>query len=872
METRTFLFTDIEDSTGHFERAGAQYTSAAGEHFAALEAAIAEHNGELFRNTGDGLLAAFCDPMPALRCARECQRKLRSIHWPEATGELRVRIGLHRGDVVRDGGDFHGLTMHHATRVLNAAHGGQIICSASLLDGLPLDAHGLLRDLGLYRLRGVSAPVRLFEVNYEGMPSCGFPPLRTPPAFTHHIEAPPSAIFGREREIEELCAMLAPVAATERGWGRLVTLHGPGGVGKTRLSLAVAARMLPAYSHAVWFVPLAELRDARLLPDTLRAALGATSPLGPSVFDQVTEILGAQPSLLILDNFEQLVPDGVAVVRALIERLPALAVLASSRVRLGLSAERDFGLVPLSLPDASAPFDRLRAEPAVRLYSERAQAVRRNFQLTPENAPDVARLCTALEGMPLAIELAAARAKIVTPGQTLTLLKGALDFFGTRDADVPGRHRTLRAAFDWSYELLSEPLRRWFARLSVFRGGWSIEAAQALDDDAASAVGALDELAACSLISTEETPRGMRYRMLAVLREYASERLGANGEAPEMMRRHALFFHALACGAIRGVAIDEASRLSLFDEELENMRAVLASDAPACDRADLAVALRSFWMIRGHLDEGRGCIARLLDEVNEPVRRASLANAAGILAWKAADLADARRQFESALPCWKAAGRESDAAGTLNNLGIVADEVGDYAGARARYGGALEIYRRLALPSRIGAVLSNIAASLLKSGEPAAAEAPLLEALGIQRQLGEQFNGANTLHNLAEMRCDLGDFAGARRAFAECLRMRTALGSREDLGASFSTLARIALGEHRHALAAALFAAMQRALEELEPQQSDATRARDEEEIANLRELLGDEGFARARQAARGVRIETMLGADGEWTVDWIEK
>src|SRR5678816_4416610 len=309
MDVWTLFFTDIEDSTGHYERAGPIYRAAATLQFTLLRNEIEAHDGEIFRHTGDGLLAAFRNSAAALDCAKACQRSLRKMEWPSEIGELRVRIGLHRGEVERMGDGFQGLTMHHAARVVDAAHGAQILCSTAVRDDVDGHIRSEAKDLGLFRLRGVPAPMRLFQVDYDGMPRGGFPSPRTPAAFSHKLPASPTRFFGRDTELHDLAAMLRPEPpdGARLRYGRLVTLLGPGGTGKTRLSQAVGERLLTEYSHAVWFIPLAEVRDAQLLPEVLRTELEIAPEPGRMPLEQIVTMLAAQPSLLILDNFEQLV-------------------------------------------------------------------------------------------------------------------------------------------------------------------------------------------------------------------------------------------------------------------------------------------------------------------------------------------------------------------------------------------------------------------------------------------------------------------------------------------------------------------------------------------------------------------------------------
>lgn len=812
VKTWTFLFTDIEDSTGHYERSGQIYRTAAAQHFELLRAAIAAHGGEIFRNTGDGLLAIFRDSRGALACAAACQQALRATEWSHELGELRVRIGLHRGEAERAAGDFHGLTMHHATRVMDAAHGAQILCSAAVRDHAGAEGGAPLGDLGLYRLRGVPTPMRLFQVSYEGMPGAGFPAPRTPAAFTHKLPAPPTRFFGREAELHDLATMLAaePPGRAHRRHGRLVTLLGPGGTGKTRLSLAAGEQMLAAFSHAVWFVPLAEVRDASLLPDVLRAALEIAPEPGRTPLDQITTMLAVQPVLLILDNFEQLVPRGVEFVRTLLERAPQVVCLVTSRVRLDLSAEQDFTLAALLLPPSTGTPEELLRYPSVQLYCDRAVQARRDFRLTGENAPDVAKVCRTLEGIPLAIELAAARAAMLTPRQMLAKLGHRLDFLVGRKRDFAHRHRTLRATVAWSYELLAEPLQRLFARLSVFRGGWSLEAAEAVVAENAALFEQLSELHSSSLITAVPADGAMRYAMYETIREYAAECLLASGEVESLLARHHSHFLQLC----RSKPADEAVyyRQLLADED--NVRAMLGGPGPIEERPRAAVCLYPFWMNRGTLREGRDWLRRLREAMPHELDAtgAAAANADAILAWKAGDYVDAQLGFEKALRFWEEQGNEPNVAGLLNNLGILAVDRGNYVEAQESYERSLAIYRGSDAPVQLATVHCNYAGNCLRTRDFAAAGTALAQSEELLRANGDLPLLANTLHNCAEWHARLRRFSQARRALAECLAIRRSLLSEDCIAASWVTVAGIALEEGLipHAVVCAAAASMAR--------------------------------------------------------------
>jgi predicted ATPase/class 3 adenylate cyclase len=863
VETPTLLFTDIEGSTALYEQAGEIFRQALAQHHAIIRHAVAEHGGRSVRDTGDGIIAAFADPQAAVACAIAAQEALHHAAWPEAVGPLRVRMGLHRGPAEFIEDDYRGLTMHHAARVMSAAHGGQILCSPAVAALLPPGSVSL-SDLGLYRLRGLPQPMRLSEICWSS--GRAFPAPNAPPAFTHRLPRPATRYFGRTAEITELAQMLRPESRPTRG--RLVTLLGPGGNGKTRLSLEVATRLLPTYSHAVWFVSLAELHEARLVLEKIREALGLVAASDTSPLEQCARFLAAQPSLLVLDNFEQLLPDGAAPVAELLAAAPTLACLVTSRVRLELGSEQEFTLAPLRLPAAQSSVAELRELAAVQLFLDRAQAVRRGFALTTENAAALAQLCRALEGIPLALELAAARASMLTPQQMLGRLSARLDFLAGARRDTPERHRTLRAAIAWSYELLPGPLQRLFARLSVFRGGWTLEAAEAIapseDLPAPRLLDALTQLHGCSLILATESDGVIRYGMYEMLRDYAAERLADSAERAALENRHHAYYFA-QCQRMPGE--EEAAWHGRVATEIDNIRALLGGRGPQLERLRAAVCLYPYWMHRGTLREGREWLGRLRAEVG-PITEATgaaAANAAAILAWKAGDHAAAQEDFAQALAFWRQQGHEVHEAGILNNLAILADDVGDLPRAHEYLRRSEAIYRRTGARPELAAVLINLGENARRRGDAAAACAALEEAMALSRDAHLPSNLADALHNRAELHLHAGEFAAGRRCLAESFTLRAELGSEDHQAAGWLVLGEFALAEQRWHAAARCFLEANRALEKLEarpaPEFSDTLQRR----LAEVRACLPAVDWPDPLAADSDFGFGEILRSDGSW-------
>ena len=635
--TVSFLLTAIEDADGLSERDREAFRSALSVHHALLRREFRRVGGAEVKDSGHSFLVAFVTASDALDCAVACQRALAAQDSPAPTRpgsgaeplSIQVRMAIHTGDAELDDGEYHGFTLLRGARMIEAAHGGQVLCSdttaALLRRDLEPEIH--LRDLGIFRLKGLDNPERLFQVDYPGMPQREFPPPSAEAALTAKIPLQFTRFIGREQELDRLEEMLDPA----RGHARLVTLTGPGGTGKTRLAVEAAGRLIEPFNGAVWFVPLSEIADPRVFMDSIAAAMALPHAANSGPLDRVREALAKQPSLLVLDNLEQLVMDGGAAkgadaveeVKALLETLPDLSILSTSRAILGLPGEQEFVVPPLRTPGGNESPQGLGMYESVTLFVDRAQAVKPDFRVTNQNAAAVAELCDRLEGLPLAIELAAARAQVLTPVQMLAQLSRRFEFLVSRKRGVAERQRTLRAAVDWSYRLLAPDLQRFFARLSVFRGGWSVEAAEEVCDEPL-ALDFLAQLRECSLVLTEEVGGEIRFRLLEMLREYAAERLTA-GEEELAARRHRSYYLDLAIRSEpKLTGPDPAEWLNRLEANVDNFRAALAlrsvssrdgralqseTDDPAiATRMSLAVSLSRFWSIRGHSREGRRAV------------------------------------------------------------------------------------------------------------------------------------------------------------------------------------------------------------------------------------------------------------------------
>jgi predicted ATPase/class 3 adenylate cyclase len=737
------LFTDIEGSTKLWEHDAQVMQAALARHDEILRDAIEERGGYVFKTIGDAFCAAFPTAPEALEAALESQRGLVSSEG-EQIGPLRVRMALHTGAAEERDGDYFGPPVNRVARLLSAAHGGQVLLSLAtqelVRDASPVDAR--LEDLGERRLKDLFRPERVFQITTPDLPS-EFPPLRTLESLRNNLPLQPTPLVGREREVEEVCERLRQEDI------RLLTLTGPGGTGKTRLALQAAADLLEDFEDGVFFVYLAATTDPDLFLTQVAGALGLQESGDVPLEDLLKEYLGRRELLLVLDNFEQLL-SAVPLVGELLSAAPRLKGLATSRIPLGIYGEHEYAVPPLSVPDTKRlpPIEVLSQYEAVRLFIDRASAAKRGFEITSENAPAVAEICARLDGLPLAIELAAARIKLLPPKVLLTRLANRLKLLTGGPKDLPARQRTLRGAIEWSHDLLEEGEKTLFARLSVFSGGRTLEAIEAIcnaeGDLPVDALDGVSSLLDKSLLVREETSEEeSRFVMLETIHEFAREMLQESGEAAEVSRLHAEYFLTFAEEAepeLEGP--DQVAWMERLEADLDNFRAAL-SWLLEVGEAELALrigaALSLFWRIRGHLSEGRRWLSEGLsggDAAPAGVRaRAMLV--LGDLAWKQGDYPQGEEKLEASLALCREAGDRRGEAQALNSLGFIASEHNDLERAEKLLEESLALGRKASMPVVINSALNSLAALAAYRNDYARATVLLEEGLGIARAAGD---------------------------------------------------------------------------------------------------------------------------------------
>ena len=746
--TVTFLFTDIEGSTRLMQELGDRYVQAQIDHHEILRAAFRSGDGRELRTEGDSFFCVFESALDACGAAAAAQRGFASHAWPEGKA-IKVRIGIHTGEAPLVGNEYIGLDVHHAARVEAAAHGGQVLVSdatralveSSLPSGLAV------RDLGLHRLKDLARPERIYQLVIEGVPDT-FPALRTLDSTPNNLPTQLTSFVGREAQVVEAKRLLAST--------RLLTLVGPGGIGKTRLSLQIAADVVQSFPDGVYFVALSAVRDPDLVPSVIAQSMGVPTAGNRAPLDVMLEHLRDKKILLVLDNLEQLLPQGASIIGQLLSASPDVKAVASSRAPLHVYGEQEMAVEPLRLPDLKAlpSLAALSQFEAVKLFIERAVAARHDFQVTNENAPAIAAICERVDGLPLAIELAAARVKLFNPLALLARLETSVSVLGTGARDLPDRQQTLNGAIAWSFDLLDEPHRRLFSRFSVFARGANLEQAEAVCGPATElgvdVLTGLDELADQSLLRRMPDFEEPRLLMLQVIREYASERLEESGEADLVRDRHAAAFQSLAeLAAPQLLGADQKRWLDRLELDHDNFRAafdwaVARGDAPRA--LCLGAAFWRFWQMRGHLRE-------------------------------------ARRRLDSVLAMPTAREHPNDRTRALEAAGGVAYWQGDMAAAKVFYDECLEIARTMGDQRELAKALYNDAFPLLvsRSDVPGAREL-LEEALAIYRRLDDSPGVADCVWGLGQCYITLEDYDLAVRSLAEAIELNRRLDNRFGLG------------------------------------------------------------------------------------------
>ncbi len=814
--TVTFLFTDLEGSTHLLQQLGvARYAEALETVRRLLRAACAQHHGLEVDATGDRSFFAFAQAPEAVAAAAQAQRALAAHTWPEGACVL-MRMGLHTGAAQVVGDHYIGLDVHRAARIAAAGHGGQALLSwttcALVESKIP---EGIaLRDLGEHRLKDLQRAERLYQVVLPDVPS-DFPPLNSLDAHPHNLPIQLTSFVGRERELGELKPLLQA--------SHLLTLTGPGGTGKTRLALRLAAEELESFAAGVWLAELAPLADPTLVPHTVAATLGVRELPDRPILDVLRDCVRAKSLLLILDNCEHLITACAQLAEALLRAAPGLRILATSREAFGIAGETTYRVPSLPLPDGARPgqpraLDALARNDCVRLFAERAAATHPAFHLTTTNTPAIAEIGRRLDGIPLAIELAAARTKVLPPEQIAAGLDDRFRLLTGGSRTALPRHQTLRALIEWSHELLSEPERVLLRRLSVFAGGWSLEAVQAVcgEELGADVLETLAHVADKSLIDVEDAADATegRYRLLETIRQYAHAKLVEAGEAERVSDRHLAYY--IRCAEEAEPHLRSAGQLAWvqrLEREHDNLRTALAwaLERGMGDRAlQLSGALGYLWELRGYWSEAHRWLNDALTLAEREQAKSSAAAephtpARARVAWRARAIYWAARLrfavlFEPAvshaigvesLRLWRELGDTWWMAVVLEHVGFMSSTYGDVVSARATLEEGVALARQVEDRWPLARCLVRLG-SFMPLTEPAAAHAIREEAVAVARGVGDRFVLSQGLFGLTVDHLLEGNIAAAEPAAEEALQAARAVGSVQHVFLSMILLVSIA--------------------------------------------------------------------------------
>jgi predicted ATPase/class 3 adenylate cyclase len=888
--TVTFLYTDIEGSTKRWERAPGAMKAAVERHDALLREAIERNGGVVFRTMGDAFCASFMMASDALAAALGAQHVLQAESWDPEIAPIMVRMALHTGlGEVRDG-DYVGTPLNRIARLLATGYGGQTLLSQAayelLREALPTGV--IVRDLGEHRLKDLQNTERIFQVVTPDLPA-DFPPIKTLDYRPNNLPAQPSAFVGREKEVADVRELLV------RDNVRLVTLLGPGGTGKTRLALQVGVEMLEGFMDGVFFVSLSSISDPGLVASQVAQAIGVREVGGLPLIESLKDYLRDKRLLLLLDNFEQVV-EAAPLVAELLAVAPQVKVLVTSQQVLHLRGEQEYPVPPLGLPDMSAlpGVEALSQYEAVALFVQRAQLANPAFELTAENAAAVAEICNRLDGLPLALELAAARSRLLSPDAMLDRLitwtpssSGPLRLLTGGARDLPERQQTLRGAIEWSYDLLESGEKQLFRRLAAFAGGCTLEAAEAVCGGGQSGIGngesdnstpapldidvfdGIESLASKSLLRQESgASREPRFRMLQTIREYAMERLELSGEAEMIRRAHALYFLQAAEDAEpKLVGPEQEGWMDRLDNEHDNIRAALdwcvsavGETATGCAEIGLrmAGALLWFWQTRGHLSEGRARLATLLNRPGAQARTLARSKAlvvAGRLAFLQGDYEAARAMYQENVQLVRELGDKRGTGHALIALASADTASGDYASAHALYQEGLAIERELGDKWYAAMALVGLGEAMIGEENYDEAVPRLDESLALFQQVGNSTGAAFTTSLLGLVAFHAGDVARARSLQSDSLSTRSRLENKQGVAVCLVGLAEIALTEGNATRAVSMLGAAEALLGSVGARIGVSDQARYERILAATREHISAAEWEAAWERGRKMNM-----------------
>ncbi len=867
----TFFFTDIEGSTRLWEQEPARMTHAHARHDAIVRAAVEAHHGLIVKMTGDGVHAAFDDPLDAVAAALELQQALAD---PEGTNgiALAVRCGLDAGVVELRDNDYFGTPVNRAARIMAAAHGGQVLVSqpvaALVRERLP---HGVsLRDLGVVRFRDLTSLEHVYQVLHPKI-RADFPALRTLTTTPNNLPQQVTAFIGRGRELAEVKTLLKKT--------RLLTLHGVGGIGKTRLSLQVAADVLGDYSDGVWLIELAALADPRVVALAVATVLGVKEDAGHPVAEALLRFVKDRELLLILDNCEHLLSTCAGLAAQLLQAGPQLWILATSREPLHAAGETTYAVpaLPVPGPNQELVLADLRQIEAASLFIDRALCAQPSLRLTQQSAEAVASICRRLDGIPLAIELAAARVRALSIEKIAARLDDRFSLLTRGDTTALPRQQTLRALIDWSFDLLTQPERALLRRLAVFAGGWTLEAAEVVGADGevskTDVLGLLTNLVEKSLVTREAEAE--RYQLLETVRQYARERLDESGEGDAARTRHLGFFLALAEQASSQlVGPDQGVWLARLDLDAENLLAAHAW----CDRVEgggemglrLVHAVKLYLIYRGRLALLRRVTSEALarpDAQGLTRARCRALHTAGQVGFFTGRYGEAQGYLEESLTIALQIEDKERAAMVLEELGVVASGQGDLGKARGYLEQALHHARDLGNKRALASAINALAQVDRMEGRLDTAERHYEQVLLLARELEDQETIAIGLLNLAMVSIGQGSRDRALATLAEALAIAKQIGSKRAGQSGLEVSAALHALDEAWERAAILFGAAREQMAQTGLHGDPSDEAFLAPLIAKARAALGPSAATAAEAAGRALAYEAAIAQAQAWLV-----